>query len=423
MDKLFKWFLAIGMLLLQVPAIASIPILDIVPNAGAVTAATTITLAKTGQATIPYTVTNNANKTVSNLTFYPAFGVDKNAASAIQIQNNNCTGSLVSHASCTFDILLTGNSMLPASFVVSPKVCIANNAACSQPISANRVMVNVTAAAPQFAYIGSSTSNSVFSCSISANGDIDSSTCVETTGFNVPFGISFNPAQTLAYVANEGGTNISKCSFASDNSLTNCQSTGSFTEPANVAINPANTSIAYVGTFDFLNPRVFKCTIIANGDLTACTSTGSSILFPNTITLNASGTVAYITNNSGATVCQIANNGDLTGCGFQDAGGIIFARNLAINPAGTLAYITGISPLVTKCTITSGNLTACASTSDIVTSGFAEFIAINASETLAYVSTSNPSQLFKCAINANGELTNCAATANGMNIDGGIALK
>jgi hypothetical protein len=111
-----------------------------------------IILGKTATILIDYTVMNNTTQPLWNFSIYPAFNTDPKASCAISLKTNNCTSTLAPGDSCTFQIQLQGNVNLPASFMLSPRVCaftIGTSAAvCSQPILSDRSIVNVANVPP-----------------------------------------------------------------------------------------------------------------------------------------------------------------------------------------------------------------------------------------------------------------------------------
>ncbi|EEZ96495.1 NHL repeat-containing protein [Legionella longbeachae] len=103
----------------------------------------------------------------------------------------------------------------------------------------NRITLNP---AGNFAYVsngfGGSGPSQVFLCSVEQS--TGALTCPGTTGsgFNQPFGITINPANTLAYIANSGSSSVSLCNITQSSGALSCPgTTGSgFSNPTGIAI-------------------------------------------------------------------------------------------------------------------------------------------------------------------------------------------
>ncbi|MCD6047684.1 MAG: collagen triple helix repeat domain protein [Gammaproteobacteria bacterium] len=119
-------------------------ILDIVPSIR------TTTLGSNSETEVLFTVTNNTNQPINNLSINPSYQTT-GRSSSLSLQNNHCTTTLAANGQCTFQVLIQGAGQ-PASFQVSPQVCGYDGQICSMPISANRVQVAVNAVSTPFAY-------------------------------------------------------------------------------------------------------------------------------------------------------------------------------------------------------------------------------------------------------------------------------
>lgn len=148
MDK--KWKNLFLLSVAFISSVTSFPVLAGNPTMLITTNQTKVTLIQTDD-TIQYTVTNNTGNpdpkkgvTLSQLTIDPAFNAGKGVKEAANVQNNTCANAkLTPGSNCTFDILITGNNNLSETFVLSPRVCAFNKAACSQPDISNRVTVSI----------------------------------------------------------------------------------------------------------------------------------------------------------------------------------------------------------------------------------------------------------------------------------------
>ncbi|AUH71484.1 beta-propeller fold lactonase family protein [Legionella sainthelensi] len=103
----------------------------------------------------------------------------------------------------------------------------------------NRITLNPGG---NFAYVsngfGDTTPSEVFLCSVEQS--TGALTCPGTTGtgFNQPFGITINSANTIAYIANSGNNSVSLCNITQSTGALSCPgATGSgFTNPTGIAI-------------------------------------------------------------------------------------------------------------------------------------------------------------------------------------------
>jgi DNA-binding beta-propeller fold protein YncE len=184
-------------------------------------------------------------------------------------------------------------------------------------------------AAGSFAYIGDYGSTIPMTvCNITA-GTGQLTGCAYTTysNFDYPTNVVYNSVKTKAWVGNYDLTKVYLCSLnAGSGDLSACTLTPSsppadFEYPTGIALNPAGT-IMYVVSNDF--SRVYKCSVGSDDSLSDCTTTGTGVVgwagfvTPFGITLNAAGTFAYIANYSSdniVSMCSVdATTGDLINC-------------------------------------------------------------------------------------------------------------
>lgn len=163
-----------------------------------------------------------------------------------------------------------------------------------------------------YAYITLVSLDLVANCPINSDGSFNIVSCGVTPGFNTPLAIAINPPGSFAYIVNASFNTISSCTVNNDGSLSNCVSNLAPSFPYAVAINPANTYV-YITT----STDVFYCSINNDGTYNSCNNTGvNTFNFPTAITINAVGTIAYITNLNGNTVssCPINIDGTFGNC-------------------------------------------------------------------------------------------------------------
>lgn len=114
-------------------------ILGIVPTS---TTLRSIKIASNGSTTLIYTVTNNTKIPLNQLIIDPYYNT--NSSLSLTVQNNHCTGTLASGASCTFELLIKGSGRTITATLM-PRVCEFNSATCSVPILSNRMSLSIGA--------------------------------------------------------------------------------------------------------------------------------------------------------------------------------------------------------------------------------------------------------------------------------------
>ena len=204
--------------------------------------------------------------------------------------------------------------------------------------------------ADTFAYIGNFATNTFTYCAI--NGDGSFGACNPAGGPGFPTaaeGIAFNPAGNFVYVA--AGSAITSCNINANGSFGTCGDTGANFQGANlfgIAINPTNT-FAYIAEPSI--DEVYNCTVGANGKLGAgagggCTGNNPgpvSFVFPTDVVVDAAGLYAYVVSNIGNQILQCTINpldGSFSRCTNTNAGNTFNGPSgIALNPSNTFAYI------------------------------------------------------------------------------------
>jgi hypothetical protein len=98
-------------------------ILNIVPNSTNI-----ISLTSTGNSSLTYTVTNNTQRVINNITIDPNYNISGNPINLV-LQDNHCA-ALAPFASCTFGLLIRGVGQ-HANVALMPRVCGYNGLTCS----------------------------------------------------------------------------------------------------------------------------------------------------------------------------------------------------------------------------------------------------------------------------------------------------
>ena len=201
--------------------------------------------------------------------------------------------------------------------------------------------------------------------------------------------------------------------------FSNCVDTGGtgFSDPEGITLNATGT-IAFVG--DFLDNTVSRCDVNpTTGDFSNCANTGGTGFdAPIGIQLNVSDTLAYIVNRRNNTVSRCDVNpttGAFSNCANTGGTGFFGPADIQLNSSDTLAYIVNaFGGSVSRCDVnpTTGAFSNCADTGG---TGFdnPRGIELNSSDTLAYISNvgEGNNTVSRCDVNpATGAFTNCADT-------------
>ena len=283
-----------------------------------------------------------------------------------------------------------------------------------------------------WAYVVSFNTGTVSACSVNANGSLapcSSSTPVGT--FAGPLALAINPQHTYIYVTNNPARLASYCNIAADGSVGTCNSvsTGDTHAPAGITIN-ASGSVAYIANED--GNTVSYCPIVS-GALGTCTPQSDPLFdYPIAVTVDSMNRWIFVLNfNSGkVAVCPIQPGGSLAACtALSPATPFAGPLGIALNSDSSLAFITSndAGGSISVCTISQvdGSLSSC-STFSSMTFSTPRGIAINATNTKAYVANeaNETSQISICDLNPlTGAVTGCALdTTNTFDKPEGVAL-
>jgi hypothetical protein len=278
----------------------------------------------------------------------------------------------------------------------------------------------------KFAYVANFSNPSVAVCTLNqSNGVVES--CQDAGGDSVLNGIDaqgivLNKTGTYAYITAESGNSVYQCAIDQATRLfTSCSAT-TITSPAGysplygmITLNPANT-IAYVVDYHGSPSRVLACPLVGNIISGTCIDTGATLNAESAqITVNNTGTVAYIANyvSGGVEVCNINAAGTVfSGCIDKTGGsGISFNEvgGVALNADQTIIYVSDYGAgKIYGCSTTSnggGTFNSCflARTAPSQSWG----ITVNELNTVAYYADYDAS-LYACPILANGTFPICS---------------
>jgi DNA-binding beta-propeller fold protein YncE len=218
--------------------------------------------------------------------------------------------------------------------------------------------------------------NSIQTCAMSVTGEVSDCFMTNAAGLNNPQTITFNTAETHAYITNFNNSTITLCDMNSTtHDLTGCAQTGNvFLNPQGLILNAANTR-AYITTYNrngqANNINVMKCDVSpGTGELDNCVNSGAAlagqtVYGAESIALNAGEMYAYITLKDPQAVmkCDVdASTGNLSACVNQNLQGLNFPAGIAITSDNSFVFIVNASNNeVITCSVSpeTGSLTSC----------------------------------------------------------------
>jgi 6-phosphogluconolactonase (cycloisomerase 2 family) len=224
-----------------------------------------------------------------------------------------------------------------------------------------------------YVYVANFSSGTVTPYTINSNGTLTAGTPV-STGTN-PNSIAVDPSGTHAYVANYGSSNVSEYTISSGvlTAIIGSKTIPAGTNPASVTVDPTGI---YVYVANYGSSTVSEYSIGAGGALTGI---GSIAAGTNPISVTVSGSYVYVvnhnynTNNADGSVSEYsigANgvNGVLTGIGTVGTG--VEPSSITVDPTGSYAYVANQGDgTVSQYTISSGVLTANATAATVTVGG------------------------------------------------------
>ena len=221
-----------------------------------------------------------------------------------------------------------------------------------------------------YAYIANwssaSGTGSISICPINqSSGQLESPcTPVTLTPSSHAVAISLNSANTLAYIADSGNSQIIICHITNNGSSfgTCTYQSGNFNEPQTVQLNPTGNYI-YLGNYTPGDMSI--CPINSDGTLGTCTrSTGDGTFnIPSGMRFRNNGTIAYISNEipdpilltSTISICDSnPTTGALTGCKAVTDQTFYFAAN-----GSTLIFIGDEYPFLFAPNTTTDSVSVC----------------------------------------------------------------
>ena len=248
-------------------------------------------------------------------------------------------------------------------------------------------------------------------------------------------GLAFDPASGFVFATgNDSNTpfaTVWRCKLGVTRVLADCRSAFDdyspsadfvphFNGPNGISIHPAG-NFAYVTNRRSYGEesefRVSKChTNTTTGRFYDCTDLALPGPDPSGITLNSSGTLAFITNTSSPgiplantiTRCQVnMQTGALTECKNAGATGLNTPLRITLNKQSTRAFVvsTGDNRVVRCIVNASGHFSDCKSTG----SGFhaPADIVLNHDDTVSFITNMQSNTVSRCLVDADGNFSAC----------------
>jgi len=434
---MLKWILVAISLTLSTPAFSK-AIFNIVPAS-----ISPIGLTARGNAILSYTVINNSNSPINNITIQPGYLVT-DTSFTLSTENNTCNGiSLAPSASCTFNISIQ-STQPSANTLLIPRVCGYSGIVCSVPIESNRVSVHTLTSVTYSAYIANAGSNTISICPVNNDGSFGICTTSNGNGtFVRPQGVVINPAGTFAYIAN-GANTISICPINNDGSFGTCiasTASGTLSQPTGVALATL-TAGSFLYASNYPTHLLSICPINNDGSLGVCTTTtgNGTFDFVQAVAVNPANTFAYIANGDTVSICPINNDGSLGFCTTSTGNGTFSTEGISFNSSGTFAYMGNVSNIasipstVSICPINNdGSLGFCTTSTGngtfVSNFSFQDGLYMLSLNNFGYIPNNNNNTVSICPMSKDGSsistpMNPCTtSTGNGtFNVPNGIAL-
>jgi len=384
------------------------------------------TIVTTGQSvSANYIVTNMSNTTRNG---YVLQGLPTTVTQ--NTTSPNCTNpiNLGPKASCQLQLDITG--------AISSNFAICKGSSCTTSTTPLNVTTAPAQIMPNFLYVANyngTTGSPATICSLSQiTGEIlscnSSGGGVISTG---PQGLIINLSGTMAYLTGEVASTpgpVYQCSINTDGTFNTCTSitinspSYFYTYYGTVALSPTY-SLAYFSGYNTNTNMgmVVACPIIGELISQNCSDTGATLNnYQTGITINSTGTTAYMTNAYGTgvvTVCDISNNGtSFTNCVNKTGGSnFTFSSSLgssALNSNGSILYVADNSnSVVYGCSTLPNNTSTFDSCFLAGTVNAAWGIVVNVTGTVAYVTESYADTTYTCLILPNGTFSTCSPTS------------
>jgi hypothetical protein len=266
--------------------------------------------------------------------------------------------------------------------------------------------------------VTNSGTNSVSVCPVNGDGSLGSCNTSAPKGaqLNGPSAIAVNTAAGYAYIANMGsplgGTTLTICPINADGSLgsdaTPCSNTdggSSFFQPSGLSLNASGTMLYVTNGGPRGTSTVTACSLLADGsDLDTCNNVTIANAMPTDLIVNQDETILYVVDYRGNVyACDLNDDGsiDPTQCAGSTAGGTLNNPfGVTLSQDGTTAYIGNVAdksstcpggPSLSVCSINwDGTLDDSNCTSSNASCTLTMPMGMTTTSNFAYVANSNP---------------------------------
>lgn len=318
--------------------------------------------AGTADASFTYLVTNDSNRTMTQMAYFPPPTTFSTVAT-------NCGRTLAVNETCSVVLGFNAPTSLGLLDLAGLTVCTLNGNICSQPNSNNLVRMNVVPSTSNKVYVVNQDSNNVSVI------DTTTDTVVDTVAVgNLPRGSGVSPNGTRVFVTNRGGDSVSIINTATDTVLSevdvgNVPTRVAFTPNSAKAYVPNNgaplgisvvdvaseTLLSFIPITGLADPttiptlastpdgtKIYAARLTtdnvdvidtATDTVTATIAVGNS---PRAVAITPDGTKVYVTNTASHTVSVIstATNTVTATVAVQFS-----PRGMVITPDGSKAYV------------------------------------------------------------------------------------
>lgn len=351
-----------------------------------------------------FTVTSQLPFTVPGITYSTSA-----TGGSFTRTGGTCTGTLAANANCT----VTGR-FTPTR--------VGTNTATLTTTFLNRnvpvVQSTTSTATPgpeleRFAYVGFNTVGqgpAIQRCNVNATtGNLSGCTTVVQATDPSVISLTLNPAGTKLYYGDDATEEIDMCDIDADTgNLSNCVAVlDNVVNPIGLTFNTVGTKVYYIN-----DSALIACDLDEDGTFNNCGPTPVPAMLgsPRQVVINTADTRAYVANSQNNAIyqCNVGGTGSLVDCAPYTDDAIDEPDYLAFSPSNAYLYSTNNgTPVVCNVSAANGALGTCRQTQGGFDHQGAAGIAINATDSLAYVVNRDTKQVVLCDVSNSGDLANC----------------